>query len=246
MLLEVKDLHVHYGRLAALRGVSLSVAEGEIACIVGPNGAGKSTTLLAISSVLSPTNGTITFAGGPLNGKRPEAVAALGISQVPEGRHIFTTLTVEENLRVGAAIRRDAPRVQEDYERVLDLFPVLAERRRQSAGKLSGGEQQMLAIGRALMTSPRFLTIDEPSLGLAPKIVDRVYEVLTELRRSQGLTLLIVEQSSERALKTADKIYVLRSGQIRLEGMAKDLQDGEAVHSAYFGFAEGHDHKVDF
>jgi branched-chain amino acid transport system ATP-binding protein len=235
MLLEVKDLHVHYGRLAALRGVSLSVAEGEIACIVGPNGAGKSTTLLAISSVLSPTNGTITFAGGPLNGKRPEAVAALGISQVPE-----------ENLRVGAAIRRDAPRVQEDYERVLDLFPVLAERRRQSAGKLSGGEQQMLAIGRALMTSPRFLTIDEPSLGLAPKIVDRVYEVLTELRRSQGLTLLIVEQSSERALKTADKIYVLRSGQIRLEGMAKDLQDGEAVHSAYFGFAEGHDHKVDF
>jgi branched-chain amino acid transport system ATP-binding protein len=173
-------------------------------------------------------------------------VAALGISQVPEGRHIFTTLTVEENLRVGAAIRTDKAAVQQDYERVLDLFPVLAERRRQSAGKLSGGEQQMLAIGRALMTNPRFLTIDEPSLGLAPKVVDRVYEVLTELRRSRGLTLLIVEQSSERALKSADRIYVLRSGLMRLEGLAKDLQDGQAVHAAYFGFAEGKDHKVDF
>jgi branched-chain amino acid transport system ATP-binding protein len=246
MLLEVKDLHVHYGRLSALRGVSLTVAEGEIACIVGPNGAGKSTTLLSISSVLQPSSGTLTFDGTPLNGKRPEAVAALGISQVPEGRHIFTTLTVEENLRVGAAIRTDKAAVQQDYERVLDLFPVLAERRRQSAGKLSGGEQQMLAIGRALMTNPRFLTIDEPSLGLAPKVVDRVYEVLTELRRSRGLTLLIVEQSSERALKSADRIYVLRSGLMRLEGLAKDLQDGQAVHAAYFGFAEGKDHKVDF
>ncbi len=246
MFLEVKDLEVHYGRLAALRGVSLSVAEGEIACIVGPNGAGKSTTLLAISSVLHPTNGTISFDGTMINGKRPEAVAGLGVSQVPEGRHIFTTLTVEENLRVGAAIRKDKAQTQKDYRRVLDLFPVLAERRGQSAGKLSGGEQQMLAIGRALMTNPRFLTIDEPSLGLAPKIVDRVYEVLIDLRNSRGLTLLIVEQSTERALKAADKIYVLRSGQIRLEGMAKDLQDGEAVHGAYFGFAEDHSGKVDF
>ena len=246
MLLEVKDLEVHYGRLAALRGVSLAVEEGEIACIVGPNGAGKSTTLLAISSVLQPTTGSISFDGAVINGRRPEAVAGLGISQVPEGRHIFTTLSVEENLQVGAAIRKDKAATRKDHERVLELFPVLAERRGQSAGKLSGGEQQMLAIGRALMSNPRFLTIDEPSLGLAPKIVDRVYEVLTDLRSTRGLTLLIVEQSSERALKAADKIYVLRGGQMRLEGMAKDLQDGEAVHRAYFGFSEDHSGKVDF
>ena len=241
MLLEVENLHVHYGRIAALRGISLSVAEGEIVCIVGPNGAGKSTTLLSISSVLSPTQGDISFEGQSIIGTPPEQVATLGISQVPEGRHIFTSLTVDENLQVGAATRRDNDDVRRDYERVLDLFPILAERRRQSAGKLSGGEQQMLAIARSLMTNPRFLTIDEPSLGLAPRIVDQVYEVLVDLRKSRGLTLLLVEQSSERALKAADRLYVLRSGEIQLEGKTADLQDGKAVHEAYFGFTHQHD-----
>ncbi len=236
MLLEVKDLHVHYGRLAALRGVSIQVEEGEIACIVGPNGAGKSTTLLAISAVLKASQGSIVFDGQSLAGKTPEQAAELGISQVPEGRHIFTALTVEENLEVGAAIRKDKDRIRKDFNRVLETFPILAERRKQAAGKLSGGEQQMLAIGRSLMTNPRLMTIDEPSLGLAPKIVDRVYEVVVDLQRTRGLTLLIVEQSAERALKAAHRLYVLRSGEIQLDGLAADLQDGQAVHQAYFGF----------
>ena len=238
MLLEVKDLHVHYGRLAALRGVSLRVDEGEIVCIVGPNGAGKSTTLLAISGVLVPTSGTITFDSKTINGLSPEVIAKLGISQVPEGRHVFTTLNVEENLRIGTAMRSDKAAIERDYRRVLELFPVLAERRRQSAGKLSGGEQQMLVIGRALLTKARIMTIDEPSLGLAPNLINRVYDVLLELREREGLTLLVVEQSSERALKSADRIYVLRNGEVQLEGDAKDLRDTELVHQAYFGFTE--------
>lgn len=239
MLLDVDNITVHYGRLAALRGVSVTVAEGEIVCIVGPNGAGKSTTLLTISGVLHPTEGAVTFDGRAISGMNPEAVARAGISQVPEGRHVFTTLNVEENLRIGTRMRKDRSEIEKDYRRVLDLFPVLAERRRQPAGKLSGGEQQMLVIGRALLTKPRIMTIDEPSLGLAPNLVDRVYEVLLELRDRQGLTLLIVEQSSERALKAADRIYVLRSGQMQLEGNARELQDGAKVREAYFGFKEG-------
>jgi branched-chain amino acid transport system ATP-binding protein len=243
-MLEVRDLQARYGRVTALRGISLSVREGEIACLVGPNGAGKSTTLLAISSVLTPAEGTITFGGRTINGLRPEEVARLGISQVPEGRHIFTTLTVEENLKVGAAVRKNAAEVRQDFERVMDIFPILRERRRQTAGKLSGGEQQMLAIARALMTRPRLLTIDEPSLGLAPKIVDRVYEVLLDLRARSGLTLLIVEQSSERALKVADTIHVLRNGTMQLSGAAAALRDGQEVHKAYFGFSKAHTGEV--
>ena len=238
MLLEVDNLHVHYGRLAALRGVSLKVAEGEIVCIVGPNGAGKSTTLLTISGVLKPTEGSITFDSKPLANMGPETIARLGISQVPEGRHVFTTLSVEENLRIGTYMRRDKAGIEREYRQVLELFPALAERIRTPAGKLSGGEQQMLVIGRALLTKPRIMAIDEPSLGLAPNLVDRVYAVLLELREREGLTLLIVEQSSERALKAADRVYVLRSGQVQLEGKSVDLQDGELVHQAYFGFAE--------
>lgn len=235
-ILEITDLSVQYGRLVALRGVSLSVDEGEIACVVGPNGAGKSTTLNAISGVLRSVTGRITFEGNSLIGCSPEDVAGRGITQVPEGRHIFTSMTVDENLLIGAALRRDAAEIRRDRERVLETFPALASRIRQAAGKLSGGEQQMLAIGRALMSKPKFVMIDEPSLGLAPKIVDLVYEVLLDLRASRGLTLLIVEQSSERALRAGDKIYVLRNGQVQLSGAAADLQDGEAVKSAYFGF----------
>jgi branched-chain amino acid transport system ATP-binding protein len=248
MLLSVDNITVHYGRLAALRGISVTVDEGEIVCVVGPNGAGKSTALLTISGILHPTDGAVTFDGKKIAGMSPEAVARAGISQVPEGRHVFTTLNVEENLRIGTRIRKDRGEIEKDYKQVLELFPVLAERRRQAAGKLSGGEQQMLVIGRALLTSPRIMTIDEPSLGLAPNLVDRVYEVLLELRRNRGLTLLIVEQSSERALKAADRLYVLRSGQIQLEGKAADLQDGRRVRQAYFGFEEGiaHEGEVDF
>lgn len=239
MLLNVDNITVHYSRLPALRDVSVTVDDGEIVCIVGPNGAGKSTTLLSISGVLNPTSGDITFDGQRTNGMSPEAVARAGISQVPEGRHVFTTLNVEENLRIGMSIRKDRSEAEKEFKRVLEIFPVLAERRRQSAGKLSGGEQQMLVIGRALLTNPRIMTIDEPSLGLAPNLVDRVYETLIDLRRDRGLTLLIVEQSSERALKVCDRLYVLRSGQMQLEGKSADLQDGEKVREAYFGFDEG-------
>lgn len=236
--LEVSDLHIQYGRLVALRGVSLSVEEGGIVSIVGPNGAGKSTTLNAISGVLTPASGEIRFNGQSIAGKSPEHIAAMGITQVPEGRHIFTTMTVDENLQVGAALRTDKAETQRDYDRVLETFPILSQRRRQQAGKLSGGEQQMLAIGRALMTQPKVIMIDEPSLGLAPKIVDRVYEVLLELRKTRGLTLLIVEQSSDRALRASDEIHVLRNGQVQLSGRAADLADGVAVEKAYFGFAD--------
>jgi branched-chain amino acid transport system ATP-binding protein len=248
MLLNVENITVHYSRLPALRDISVCVDEGEIVCIVGPNGAGKSTTLLSISGVLNPTSGDITFDGKRINGMSPETVARAGISQVPEGRHVFTTLNVEENLRIGTSIRSDRSDIEKDFKRVLEIFPVLAERRRQAAGKLSGGEQQMLVIARALLTSPRIMTIDEPSLGLAPNLVDRVYETLLELRKDRGLTLLIVEQSSERALKVADRLYVLRSGQMQLEGNVADLQDGVNVRQAYFGFEDGaaHDDKVTF
>ncbi|MEO0680142.1 MAG: ABC transporter ATP-binding protein [Pseudomonadota bacterium] len=239
-MLEVQDLQVRYGRLTALRGISFTVAEGEVACIVGPNGAGKSTTLNTVSGVLRPAEGEVRFDGQPISGRSPEKIAALGVTQVPEGRHIFTALTIEENLKVGAALRRDRDETRRDMERIYDTFPILGERRGQPAGKLSGGEQQMLAISRALMTRPRLMTVDEPSLGLAPKIVDRVYEVLTDLRKSRGLTLLIVEQSSERALKAADSLHVLRNGEIQLSGAAADLADGEAVHKAYFGFTKDH------
>ncbi|MBR72661.1 MAG: ABC transporter ATP-binding protein [Rhodospirillaceae bacterium] len=237
-LLKVDNITVHYGRLSAVREVSITVNQGEIVCVVGPNGAGKSTTLLTISGVLAPTTGDVTFSGERINGMRPEIVARKGISQVPEGRHVFTTLSVEENLRIGAQIRSDKTEVEKDIKWVQELFPILGERRRQSAGKLSGGEQQMLVIGRALLTKPKIMTIDEPSLGLAPNIVDRVYEVLTTLRKERGMTLLIVEQSSERALKAADRLYVLRNGQIQIEGNASELQDGEKVRQAYFGFSE--------
>ena len=243
MLLNVENITVHYSRLPALRGISVSVDEGEIVCIVGPNGAGKSTTLLSISGVLNPTEGEITFHGKRINGMSSEAVARAGISQVPEGRHVFTSLSVEENLRIGTNMRKDRSDIEKDFKHVLEIFPVLAERRKQAAGKLSGGEQQMLVIGRALLTNPRMMTIDEPSLGLAPNLVDRVYETLLELRKDRGLTLLIVEQSSERALTAADRLYVLRSGEMQLEGNAADLRDGEKVRQAYFGFEEGTTHE---
>ncbi|SJZ30812.1 branched-chain amino acid transport system ATP-binding protein [Enhydrobacter aerosaccus] len=238
-MLEVDNIHVNYGRLQALRGVSLSVREGEIVCVVGPNGAGKSTTLGAIAGGVTPHAGRITLRGQSLGGLPPEAVARLGVSLVPEGRHVFGSLTVAENLRIGTFQRRDRAAVAADFERILEHFPRLRERLQQPAGRLSGGEQQMLVIGRALMTRPRLVMVDEPSLGLAPKIVDQVYDILIKLRHAANLTLLINEQSSERVLKFADRIYVMRGGRIHLEDRAANLQDGKAIMQAYFGFADG-------
>ncbi len=237
-MLEIDNLTVKYGQLTALRNISLTVEKGEIACIVGPNGAGKSTTLLTISGVLSPFSGKVALTGENLTDLSPEEVAGKGITQVPEGRHIFTSMTVEENLFIGAALRKNKEEIKNDIEEVITTFPILGERKKQPAGKLSGGEQQMLAIGRALMTKPKIMTIDEPSLGLAPIIIDKVYEALINLREKNGLTLLIVEQSSERALSSADTIYVLRNGEIQLKGKASELQDGKAVSQAYFGFKD--------
>jgi branched-chain amino acid transport system ATP-binding protein len=235
-LLRVDDIHVHYGRLAAVRGVSLTVAPGEIVCLVGPNGAGKSTTLLTIAGVLAPTQGVVTFGQTAISGHSPEAVARLGLSMVPEGRRIFSSLTVEENLRIGTYGRKDRHDVERDVSRIFEEFPILASRRTMRAGKLSGGEQQQLAIGRSLLTGAKLILVDEPSLGLAPMMVERVYDILRDLSNKRGVTLLIVEESSERAVDAADRIYVLRRGLIELEGTSEELADGERLHEAYFGF----------
>jgi branched-chain amino acid transport system ATP-binding protein len=235
-MLEVADIHVHYGRLAAVRGVSLAVAPGEIVCLVGPNGAGKSTTLLTIAGVLPPTRGTVTFDGTAMAGLSAEAVARRGLSMVPEGRRVFSSLTVEENLRIATYGRRDRQAVDRDLARIYDEFPVLASRRSMRAAKLSGGEQQQLAIGRALLTGAKLLLVDEPSLGLAPMMVERVYDILRDVREKRGVTLLIVEESTERAVDVADRVYVLRRGLIELEGTSEELADGERLHEAYFGF----------
>jgi branched-chain amino acid transport system ATP-binding protein len=241
-VVQVADIHVHYGRLAAVRGISLEVDPGEIVCIVGPNGAGKTTTLLTIAGVLSPTRGAVRLYGRPIAGLPPEGVARMGLSMVPEGRHVFPTLTVEENLRVGTYARSDKSAVAKEFARIYEEFPVLAERRRMPAAKLSGGEQQQLVIGRALLTGAELLLVDEPSLGLAPMMVERVYDILRDLREKRGMTLLIVEESTERAVEVADRIYVLRSGLIELSGASKDLADGTRLQQAYFGFSDGNGH----
>jgi branched-chain amino acid transport system ATP-binding protein len=236
--LEVAGLHVRYGELVALRDVSLTVAEGEVVCIIGPNGAGKSTLLAAIAGGVAPDKGTIRFQGHDLVNLPAERIARLGLSLVPEGRHIFGTLTVEENLLIGASRRGDRRAIAQDLDRVFGYFGPLRQRRAYPAGRLSGGEQQMLAIGRALMTRAPMILVDEPSLGLAPKIIDQIYKILLDLRGREKLTLIINEQSSHRILKHADHIYVLRAGQIRLKGSAGELADGHAIKDAYFGFHE--------
>lgn len=234
-LLEIEDLHVRYGGIAAVRGLTLSVSPGEMVSIIGPNGAGKSTTLAAIAGGVAPLRGRIRLGGTELIGQWPEAIARAGISLVPEGRHVFATLTVEENLAIGTYMRANRADVADEIKGILKVFPRLEERRRAPAGQLSGGEQQMLVIARAVLARPRLLMVDEPSLGLAPLIVDQVYATLLDLRRREGLTLLIVEQSSHRILKHADRIYVVRDGQIQLTDRAANLKD-EAIRRAYFGF----------
>ena len=235
-MLEIKDLHVRYGNIPAVRGVSLEVNKGEIICVVGPNGAGKSTTLLTIAGAQSPAQGSILLAGESIAGQSPENIARKGISLVPEGRHVFTQLTVEENIRLGTGMRKDRDQIESDFHNMLNHFPFLAKRLKTPGGKLSGGEQQQLVIARALMTRPEIIMLDEPSLGLGPIVVDTVYSILHTLR-DQGITLLVVEQSTHRALENADRVYVLRRGQIELQGRSSELSD-EEVERAYFGFGD--------
>ena len=233
-MLEVEDLTVSYGNIQALRGINLTVEAGELVTIVGNNGAGKSTTLLTISGILRPRAGRLIFEGRDLSSAAPHQIVSWGISHCPEGRLIFGRLTVTENLILGAYNRRDRADIRRDLERVHELFPRLKERQRQIAGTLSGGEQQMLAIGRALMSSPRMLLLDEPSLGLAPMLVESIFKVIQELHQ-QGVTILLVEQNAYQALRVADRAYVLETGQIRLSGAATELATNPQVRTAYLG-----------
>jgi branched-chain amino acid transport system ATP-binding protein len=235
-LLKIRDLHVNYGNIVALRGVSLDVGEGEIVAVIGPNGAGKSTLLLAVAGVVRARAGSIELAGRNTGQMQAEALVSAGLSLVPEGRHIFGSLSVAENLALGATVRRDRKQIAVDIDNVLAMFPVLKDRYRQRANKLSGGEQQMLAIGRAMLARPKLLLLDEPSLGLAPLVVNQVYQAVLELRRS-GVTVLIVEQNVTRALAAADRTYVLSSGAIAMSGKSAELSGTAAFDAAYFGVA---------
>ncbi len=231
-LLRIADLVVHYGSIPALRGVSLDAHAGEMVAVVGPNGAGKSTLLSAIAGVVRPSSGSIVFKDRAVDG-RIEATVRRGIALVPEGRHVFARLTVLDNLRLGATVRRDAA-VTADIDRFFDLFPILGRRRSQPAGQLSGGEQQQLVIARALLSRPTLLLVDEPSLGLAPLVIEEVYRMIGKVR-DEGTAVLVVEQSAARALKAADRVFVLNTGLVRLSGTGAALQRNPDFEAAYFG-----------
>ena len=233
-MLDVQALHVHYGRVPAVHGVSLSVPAGEIVILIGANGAGKTTTLRAVSGLQRPSGGTITFAGTRIDGKRPHEILSLGLAHVPEGRRIFPDMTVQENLRLGAYRARNARAIGHAIDEVYERFPILGERRRQLGGTLSGGEQQMLAIGRALMASPRMLMLDEPSLGLAPIYVERVLDIILELNR-KGLGILLVEQKAQAALEICDTAYVLETGRVVSSGTPDALMQNDGLRRAYLG-----------
>ena len=236
-LLELEDVHTYYGSIEALKGISIEVWEGEIVTLIGANGAGKSTTLRSINGLNHPRRGSIRFAGRDITRGAPHQIVGLGISQSPEGRRLFPRMSVLENLEMGAFQRSDRGGLREDLERVYSLFPRLAERKQQNAGTLSGGEQQMVAIGRALMARPKLLMLDEPSMGLAPIFVERVFETINEINQ-QGTTILLVEQNALMALDTADRGYVLETGRIALADDAKTLRANEDVRKAYLGIAE--------
>ncbi len=234
MLLELEEAAVRYGKVSALRGVSMAVPEGEIVTIIGANGAGKTTSLRAISGLARLAGGEIRFRGERIDRLPPDRIVALGIAHVPEGRRIFPDLTVEENLRTGAFLRRDKDGIEADLQGVYQRFPRLAERRRQRAQTMSGGEQQMLAIGRALMSRPKLLLMDEPSMGLAPVIVEEIAEIIREIG-AEGTTVVLVEQNAELALDLAGYAYVLETGSLALEGPAEELHNNEHVRAAYLG-----------
>jgi len=233
-MLEVRDLHVHYGSIRAVKGISLEVKEGEVVALIGANGAGKTTLLNAISGFLRPRQGMIRFQGKEIQGLPPNAVVSRGIVQVPEGRSILTQMTVMENLEMGAYLRKDAPEVRRDLDKILQRFPRLRERKNQLGGTLSGGEQQMLAIGRALMAKPQILLLDEPSMGLSPLMVKEVFQIIRDIKTA-GTTLLLVEQNARMALREADRGYVLENGSVVLQESAEDLLESPLVQEAYLG-----------
>jgi branched-chain amino acid transport system ATP-binding protein len=233
-LLEVADIHTYYGNIEALKGISLDVEEGEIVTLIGSNGAGKSTTLRSISGLTPPREGSIRFAGREIGETPPQEVVALGISLSPEGRHCFQRMTVRENLDLGAYLRKDSNGITQDLDRVYELFPRLKEREKQKAGTMSGGEQQMLAIGRALMAQPKLLLLDEPGMGLAPILVERIYETIQEIN-NQGTTILLVEQNANFALEVAARGYVLETGTVALTDRSEALRKNPEVQKAYLG-----------
>jgi branched-chain amino acid transport system ATP-binding protein len=234
LLLSVKDIHTYYGTIHALKGISIEVREGEIVTLIGANGAGKSTMLRSINGLNHPREGSISFAGEDITGTPAHEIVKMGISQSPEGRRVFPRMSVLENLEMGAYQRTNRAEIREDLARVYQLFPRMEERKTQRAGTLSGGEQQMLAIGRALMARPRLLLLDEPSMGLAPIFVDRIFEIITEISK-QGTTILLVEQNALMALDTADRGYVLETGTVALADDAKALKENEQVRKTYLG-----------
>jgi branched-chain amino acid transport system ATP-binding protein len=233
-MLEVRGLHCRYGKVGVVKGISLEVREGELVSLIGANGAGKTTTLKAISGLVPPVGGQILFRGEEITSAQARRILAMGIAHCPEGRRVFPYMTVQENLEMGCYLRADRARIGSDMERIFARFPVLAERRSQPAGTLSGGEQQMLAIGRALMSRPRLVLFDEPSLGLAPTMVERTFEIIAEIRK-EGTTVLMVEQNAYAALEMCDRSYVLESGEVTLHGSGAELLGNPHVRQAYLG-----------
>ncbi|MFF4170394.1 ABC transporter ATP-binding protein [Streptomyces sp. NPDC001744] len=233
-LLEVEDLRVAYGKIEAVKGISFSVEAGQVVALIGTNGAGKTTTLRTLSGLIKPTTGRIAFDGRELSGIPAHKVVSLGLAHSPEGRHIFPRLSIEENLRLGAFLRKDKDGIEQDIRKSYDLFPILGERRKQAAGTLSGGEQQMLAMGRALMSRPKLLMLDEPSMGLSPIMMQKIMETIATLK-AEGMTILLIEQNAQAALSLADHAYVLEVGTIKLSGTGQDLLVNDDVRKTYLG-----------
>ena len=233
-MLKVDDLNVYYGSIHALKGVTLHVDEGEIVTLIGANGAGKSTLLKTISGLLKPKEGTIEYLNNSIAGKQAQAIVKAGISHVPEGRRVFADMSVEENIELGAFLRKDKAGIQQDFQKVYEIFPRLHERRKQLAGTLSGGEQQMLAMGRAILAKPKLLLLDEPSMGLAPLMVKTIFQVVKDINQ-EGTTILLVEQNANMALSIADRAYVIETGRVILSGTAEELRSSEEIKNAYLG-----------
>ncbi|NWQ42920.1 ABC transporter ATP-binding protein [Bacillus sp. EB106-08-02-XG196] len=233
-MLKVNGIDVFYGNIHALKGLSLEINEGEIVTLIGANGAGKSTLLKTLSGLLKPKSGTIEYLGSSISGKAPQAIVKSGISHVPEGRRVFANMSVEENLELGAYLRKDSAGIRKDIQSVYELFPRLQERRKQLSGTLSGGEQQMLAMGRAIMAKPKLLLLDEPSMGLAPLMVKTIFQIVEKINQD-GTTILLVEQNANMALSVADRAYVIETGRIEISGTAAELQTSEEIKKAYLG-----------
>ena len=233
-MLEITDLHVHFGVIHAIKGISLTVNDGEIVTLIGANGAGKTTTLRTVSGLKRPSDGTIFFEGRDITGLSAQERVKIGISQVPEGRRVFSSMTVLENLELGAYLRKDNDGISKDLNMVFERFPILADRRKQAAGTLSGGEQQMLAMGRALMSRPKLLCLDEPSMGLAPLLVQEIFDIIKDINE-KGTTVLLVEQNASMALQIADRAYVMETGRITLSGTGEELMQSDEIKKAYLG-----------